>query len=429
MKVLYLSTYEREGGAARAAHRLYTELKAQGVDMQMLTVHKTSRDPDVIPLFKAADPAKQSLWGVINQTLSHLLIFLDRAPRQIYRQRTLFAWSVGWLPTRIPQRIAPLKPDIIHLHWVGEGFVPIRAIRSFSDPVVWTFHDMWAFTGGCHSTLDCARYEQTCGQCPHLGSNRSHDLSRWTWQHKQKLWRDIHLTIITPSRWMGDCARSSSLLRNADIRVIPNGINLNQYRAIDKHVARQLLGLPLDKKIILFGAINSTSSPIKGFNHLQPALQQMAARTGSDRFELAIFGAPKPQNEPDFGFKAHYLDHIHDEQTIVALYSACDVFVAPFLQDNLSNMVIESLACSLPCVAFASGGMPDMIDHQTNGYLAKPFEIDDLAAGITWVLSDEQRWQTLSAHARQTAEMKFDLSANAQRYKNLYSEILDRKPT
>lgn len=425
MKILFLSTYDNEGGAGRAANRLYRGLRDIGVDTEVLTLHKSGPDPHVHPFFKGADPARPVLGSVLKRASAESLVFFDRAPRRRYRQRDTLAWTVGWLPTRTPQGVARFNPRVIHLHWVGNGFVSIHAVRSFNVPVVWTLHDMWTFTGGCHYALECDRYQEACGQCPQLNSQADRDLSRWTWLRKNKQWNNHLPTIICLSHWMAGCARQSALLRDARIEVIHNGIDLNRFKAIDQTAARHLFSLPLDKKVILFGAVNSTSNRLKGFQYLQGALKRLAAQGWGDRAELVVFGDVEPRNNaPDFGMKTRYLGSFDDEQSVVALYSAVDVFLAPAVQDNLPNTVLEALACSRPSVAFSIGGLPDLIDHQQNGYLAQPFDVDDFAAGISWVLADEHRWQKLAAAARQKAERTFEIAMIAHRHRALYEDLL-----
>ncbi len=185
-----------------------------------------------------------------------------------------------------------------------------------------------------------------------------------------------------------------------------------------------LLHLPQDKHLILFGAVKATSDQRKGFHLLQPALQELSKSGWQDGLELVIFGASQPVNPPNFGLKVHYLDTLSDDLSLALVYSAANVFVLPSTQENLANTVMEALACGTPCVAFNIGGMPDMIEHQKNGYLAQPYKIEDLAQGIAWVLESEERNQKMSHHAREKAEREFTLKIQARRYLSLFTEIV-----
>jgi glycosyltransferase involved in cell wall biosynthesis len=267
-------------------------------------------------------------------------------------------------------------------------------------------------------------YTNSCGTCPQLHSNKEKDLSRWIWQRKAKAWQDLNLTIVTPSHWLAKCAASSSLLKDIRIEVIPNGLDTKQYKPIEKSVARSILGLPEDKQLILFGAVSATSDPRKGFNFLQSALQNLSQSGWGKQVEVVIFGASQPKNLPELGLKSHYLGRLNDDISLSLVYASADLFLAPSVQDNLPNTVMESLACGTPCVAFDIGGMPDMIDHQQNGYLAKHFDIEDLARGIAWVLGDEERLRKLGINGREKVEQNFTLEIQANNYLSLYQDLI-----
>ncbi|MGL4881879.1 MAG: glycosyltransferase, partial [Waterburya sp.] len=260
---------------------------------------------------------------------------------------------------------------------------------------------------------------------PQLGSKRNWDLSRWIWRRKQKAWQNLDLKIVTPSKWLADCAKTSSLFKDKRVEVIPYGLNTDVFRPIDKKTARKLLQLPQDKQLVLFLSLQATSDKRKGLQLLQPALQKLSFGNWQDRIELVLVGASKPEKDIDFGFKSHYLGTLTDDLMLALVQSAADVFVAPSIQDNLPNTVLEAIACGTPSVAFKIGGMPDMIEHEQNGYLAKPYEIDDLAQGIAWVIENEERHQKLSARARIKVEKEFTLEIQANRYLSLYKEILE----
>ncbi|MFN6155320.1 glycosyltransferase family 4 protein [Anabaena sp. AL09] len=416
MKPLLLNTSDIIGGAARAAYRLHQGLKNIGVDSQMLVQNKQSDDYSVIaPVSK------------LSKGIGKLTPTLDSIPLQIYPQRDRSTYSVQWLLDNLAAQVAQINPDVINLHWINGGYLKIETIAKFNKPIVWTLHDMWAFTGGCHYNGDCMNYTNSCGTCPQLHSNKEKDLSRWIWQRKTKAWQNLNLTIVTPSHWLAKCAASSSLLKDVRIEVIPNGLDTKQYKPIEKSVARSILGLPEDKQLILFGAMSATSDPRKGFNFLQSALQNLSQSGWRERVELVVFGASQPKNPTELGFKSHYLGRLNDDISLSLVYAAADVFLAPSVQDNLPNTVMESLACGTPCVAFDIGGMPDMIEHQQNGYLAKAFDIEDLARGIAWVLEDKHRWVALSQRGREKVENDFTVKAQAEKYISLYQSLIPNK--
>jgi glycosyltransferase involved in cell wall biosynthesis len=415
MKPLLLNTFDITGGAGRAAYRLHQGLQQMGIPSHMLVQTKSSDNPTVT-----------TPQGAIAQGVAKFGHGLDALPRRFSRSPKKAEFSTQWVPNPVATAVAHLNPDLVNLHWINDSFLQIEAIAQLKQPIVWSLHDMWAFTGGCHYDQSCGRYTTACGQCPQLGSASTADLSHWIWQRKAKSWRQANLTVVALSAWLADCARASALMRNVRIEVIPNGIDTQQFRPVPRHLARDLLGLPQDKHLILFGAVNATSATRKGFQFLQPALQRLAQSGWAATTELVVFGASQPQKPADMGFPTHYLGRFGDDLSLALIYGAADVFVAPSIQENLSNAVMEALACGVPCVAFNVGGMPDMIEHGHNGYLVQPFEIDDLAKGVAWVLGDGDRHQILKQRSRQKVEQEFAQAVQAQRYAALFEDILQR---
>jgi glycosyltransferase involved in cell wall biosynthesis len=308
---------------------------------------------------------------------------------------------------------------------MNSGFMKIESLKKLNKPIVWTLHDMWPFTGGCHYDDECGKFKQSCGKCPLLDSENEHDLSRLVWERKRKSWRDVPIVVVATSYWLAEMARSSSLFKDQRIEVIPNGIDTNKYQPLDKRIAREACGLPQDKHLVLISAFNVATDKRKGNQFLVPALRKMAETGWGENTELVVIGAAVPENPPDFGLKVHYMGHLYDEISQVLLYAAADVTVAPSMQENLSNTVMESLSCGTPVVAFNIGGMPDLIGHKLSGYLARPFEIDDLAAGMVWVLEDRDRRASLSLRARQTAIDKYALKTVSNQYLALFQSILE----
>jgi len=416
MNVLMLSSSDIGGGAARSAYRLHQGLQAINVDSQMLVQTKIGDD------FRIIAPK-----GKLSKGLAKIRPVIDNLPLSFYPQCDRKVFAAQWLPNNLNQQIAQINPNIVNLHWVCDGFLPIEAITKIRQPIVWTLHDMWAFTGGCHYSYDCDRYTSNCGTCPQLDSHHDWDLSRWIWKRKHKHWQGLNLYIVTPSKWLAKCAKASSLFENVSIEVIPYGLDLKVYKPIDKLLARQILNLPQNTKLVLFGSLSPTSDQRKGFHLLQPALHRLRDRTDQAQIEVLIFGTSEPKVSLDLGFKSHYLGKLSDDISLSLIYNAADVFVAPSIEDNLPNTVLESIACGLPVVAFDIGGMSDMIDHKANGYLAQPFDIEDLAHGISWILEDCDRYLNLAHQARAKAEREFSQELQAKRYLKLFEEILSSR--
>ncbi|MDF1579141.1 MAG: glycosyltransferase family 4 protein, partial [Desulfobulbales bacterium] len=366
-------------------------MRATGIDSHLLVQGKKTDDPSVI----GPRTQWQKIQAVLRPNIENAATFLNKKPPE-----TLF--STAWFPDKLSSNVIEFDPDMVHLFWINHGFLRIESIKKFNKPVIWTLHDMWPFTGGCHYDDECGKFRQSCGDCPVLHSGRERDLSRRVWQRKQRAWAGLPMVVVATSHWLAEMARASSLFKDKRIEVIPNGIDTERYKPIDKEAARAAYNLPRDKRLILFSAFSATSDKRKGHQYLVQALDKIAQEGWGAKAELVIIGASRPENPPDMGMKVHYMGSLHDEISQVLLYSAADVVVAPSMQENLSNTVMESLACGTPVVAFNIGGMPDMIDHQKTGYLAAPFESDDLAEGIIRVIENRERRELLSRQARQT---------------------------
>jgi glycosyltransferase involved in cell wall biosynthesis len=409
MKVLLLSTEDNTGGAAKATFRLFEALKEAAVDVSMFSLFNRSGDHHVTAVSKTEARIKVKLEETVKKTLAG-----SKADN----------FSVGAIGVKLSQVIDRLKPDIIHLHWINNGFISIREIARINHPMVWTFHDMWALTGGCHYDAECGKYKTGCGQCPVLGSDRPNDLSNKLYKIKAKQWSPLNLQIVTPSTWLANCAASSGIFKDKTVSVIPYSLNLSVFRPVEKRTARAILNLPEDKKIIIFGAMSPTSDQRKGYHLLKPALDSLAETESLKDVELILFGGNKPTGEANLGFNVHYTGRLHDEITIALYYAAADVAVVPSLQDNLPNTVLEAMACGTPVVAFHTGGMPDMISHKENGYIAEAFDMQDLKNGMQWILINEEIRQRLSANARSTAEHQFHPSRQARAYIDLYRPMI-----
>ncbi len=411
---LIVNTYDNLGGAARAAYRLHKGLQALSVDSRMLVCEKFSDDPTVFC------PERKRY----NKVLVKLRSVIDPQPvNSLYPGRIQIPYSLNWLPERYHFLAGNAKCNIINLHWISAGFLRIESLKKFNAPIVWTIHDMWPFTGGCHYNQDCTEFHGSCGACPLLKSTRKFDLSRWVWKRKAKAWKDLNLTIVSPSRWLAEQAKKSSLFGGRRIVCIPNGLDTHVFKPVKKEFAREVLNIPKNKQLILFGCANAVSDKRKGFSHLVRAFSHLRHSSADLDIELVVFGSSQPEESTDLGFKTHYLGFLHDDTTLSFAYAAADIFVASSEQDNLPNTVMESLACGTPCAAFNIGGMPDMIDHKGNGYLAKPFDPEDLANGILWVLNKGKKTKELSVHSRYKAINEFDFRLQAQRYLELYNQV------
>ncbi|CAN7690174.1 glycosyltransferase family 4 protein [Paenibacillus sp. LjRoot153] len=411
MKILHLST---SFSTQSAGYRLHQGLRSIGINSNVLVGARSVDEPTVIK--------PNSIERVIAYTSSEI----DKLLVNIYSKRRNTPFSASVLSNNINKKIFKLNPSLIHLHWINGGFIRIEQLEKIKKPMLWTLHDSWGFTGGCHIPFDCNRYQTGCGKCPALQSNNNKDLSSWILKRKIQSWQSLNLTLVTPSHWLANAASSSLIFKDFRVEVIPNGINTDVFKPIDKKLARNILGLSENKKYILFGAVNSTSDYNKGFHLLQPALQYIKSHGHYNDLELIVFGSNEPASAPDLGLKTNYVGMLNDAISLLVLYNAADVFVAPSLQENFPNTILESLSCGTPAVAFKIGGIPDLIDHQKNGFLAKPFDSEDLANGIMWVLDDISQYKQLSIQSRKKVESNFSLDIVANKYGFLYNELISQ---
>lgn len=414
MRILHISTSDTRGGAARGSYWLHRALCEAGIDSVMLVGRKYSDDERVLSFSGVTAPVRERLRDA-----------LDQVPLRGYRKTDESFWTVGWVPRRLTSSVASLRPDLVHLHWFGGGFLPISALTNLSVPLVWTLRDMWAFTGGCHYTAGCTGYRTSCGRCPQLHSIRDRDLSRSIWQQKHDTWAGLNLWLVPISTWLAECAAQSRLFAETPSRVIPNGVDTRRFRPIPAAEARAAWGLSPDRRYILFGAVNALHDGRKGFSQLAEAARILTESCWTTRAELLVFGDLAPETAPSLGLTTRFLGPIDDDERLAQLYAAADVMVVPSLQEAFGKTLIEAMACGTPVVAFASGGPVDIVTHGEDGYLARPFEPTDLARGIEWSLESPSRTEELGRRARRRVEQDFDMRVVVDRYHDLYRSILE----
>ncbi|MEQ1620723.1 MAG: glycosyltransferase family 4 protein [Methylococcales bacterium] len=409
MKVLTLNFSDSKGGAARAAYRIHQALRRHGIDSSMRVNQATTGDWTV--------QGPRSKW---DKAMARLRPSLDILPNSLINTGISGFQSIALLASSWPERINNSDADIAHLHWINAEMMSIGDIGRIRKPIVWTLHDMWAFCGSTHYS-DTSRWKEgyTSGNLP--AGEAGYDLDRWVWQRKFKAWQRA-IQIVTPSRWLAECVQQSALMRDWPVSVIPNAIDTDIWKPIDKRLARSLLGLPVDVPLLLFGAIDGEQDPRKGFDLLRAALDHLRGQI--DGLQLAIFGQHAPRNPEDLGFPVHYTGPLHDDLCLQVLYNAADLLVIPSRQDNLPNTGVEALACGTPVLAFDVCGLPDIVQHQQTGYLAKAFDTEQLASGIQWILEDTKRHSTLSTNARADAVARFSYPAIAQEYLKIYNDTI-----
>jgi glycosyltransferase involved in cell wall biosynthesis len=408
MRVIHINYSDIDGGAARAAYRIHHCLRDAGVDSRMWVTKATAGDWTV----HAPTGSIEKGTAALRTRFASLLVSTLKTANPIIH-------TAAVMPTKWLRRINQSDADVVHLHWVGWEMISIADIGRIEKPVLWTLHDMWAFCGAEHYTED-ERWREGYTAKNRPAYESGFDLNRWTWERKRRNWtRPMH--VVAPSHWLADCVRNSALMSGWPVHVVPNAIDTNRWRPLDQRIARDLLDLPQNVPLLLFGAIGGGRDPRKGFDLLLAALDHL--RSDVPRLELLVFGERAPREPPGLGFRIHYTGHLNDDLSLRALYSAADMLVVSSRQDNLPNTAVEAHACGLPVVAFRIGGLPDIVEHKYTGYLADPFSSEELAHGIHWILH-QGRAATLGENARTKALEQFSCAIAAARYEQLYAAIV-----
>lgn len=419
MKIIHLNTYAGNGGAGRACLRLHQALVDQGIDSRVCINFSLSSDDTVYNFSGKFFQKWITAFGIV----------LERLIEKYFTKPLRIPFSFPIWGCDISAHPLLKQSDIIHIHWINHAFLRPRdlaKLAKLNKPIIWTMHDSNTFTGGCHVRYRCEHYQQECGNCPVLKNAHATDWSHKIWQAKQKAYDKLPFHIISPSNWMANAVKKSKLLSNHPITVIPNTLNIQTFKPTAKQVARQILRLDATKFVLMSGFMPSRKDLHKGTSYLVEAIELFVQQYATDaqEIELILFGNHNRQDIPDFKVKTTFLGIVSDDNKLALCYSAADVFLAPSLDDNLPNTVMESLSCGTPVVAFTTGGIPDMVSHQQNGYLATYKSSPSLAEGINWVYKHPQR-ETVNTQARQTVEKYFSPETIANKHISLYQTVIN----
>lgn len=418
LKVVHLNTYYGNGGAGRACIRLNRALLSQGIDSKIIVHYKFGNDAGIQTFNK----------NIIQKAYTAATIIMERVMAKRYLKPVKTPFSFAWFGRSVIHHPDVKNADIIHLHWVNHGFLNpahLSEISKLNKPVVWTFHDSNAFTGGCHVRYDCDHFMRKCGDCPILSNAGPNDISHQIWQQKRSAYNKLKFSIIAPSKWMQQSVQASSLMQGKSIVNIPNTLETDVFRPIDKTFAREQLSLPQSKFIFLTGFMPSRKDMHKGTGYLMQSLDMLAKRQGIDKeqIELVVFGNRNERDVPVFPFKTTFLGTINNDEKLAQCYASADAFLIPSLEDNLPYTVMESLACGTPVVAFTTGGIPDMVSHEHNGYLAKYRSAERFTDGMVWILNHPDK-EILRKQARQTVMDKFSENVIAKKHLEVYQALI-----
>lgn len=392
MKILICNTLEKKGGAAKSTNRIYESLKNKNVDIEYYY------------LFKDGQESKS------------LIPKIDAIPKKLFTKAKKLPFSSSLFSFGRKNVVRKYNPDILHLNYINMGMFSIKEIGSFNIPIVWTLHDSWAFTGGCHLPNSCERYNENCGNCSVLSSKKSFDLSSFIFSQKEKQWKNKNIHIVCPSKWIMSKAKESSLFPQENIHLIPNPINTEVFKPFDKTDSRQMYNLDSNKKYVLFGSVNPFNDRNKGFHLLVDALKKIDTKN----VELLVFGSQNSTPNIDINIPVRNIGFIEDENRLAHLYSAADLTVMTSISENLPNVLIESLACGTPCLGFDVGGIPEIINKEILGNTVKAFDITTLAKSIETMLKNNI-YDPEEIH--NDIKKRFDYDIISEKYIDLYNTL------
>ncbi len=379
MKIVHLQFAKYSAG--RAALRLHTAFLGENIESSILSLHYDINDTEEIRHLGI----KSTVGAWVDNKLQS---YLTRNNHKEYGQ-----YSYPILGNDVSSMDQIKNADIIYIHWVLAGFLNLSNIEKLAKlgkPVIVFMHDMWAITGGCHHSFTCEKYKTECNACQMFPDKSMIDWPAREFKKKLKLYSKYsNLYFVAPSKWLFNCAKESFLTKDKPIYYIPNIISNEWFKPIDKTTAREILNIDRNETLIAFGA-SSVESPYKGWAYLRKALELIKEDNSFDNISILLFGSGfNKKIEKELPFKSIFTGYLGDELSTSVVYNASDVFVTPSLADNQPTTVMESLCCGTPVVGFEVGGIPDMISHKENGYLARYKDADDLADGIRFCLKNK----------------------------------------
>ena len=378
LRILHLQYKTTEASPANRLHKAF--LKA-GMDSSLLCLYNELDEQKPI-----SSLGRKAKW--ISRVNNWIETYLKR---KMTSQYGIFSYPV--IGSDISELDVVKDADVIYIHWVLNGFLSLDSFNQLlklNKRIIFFMHDMWTITGGCHHSFGCDKYMNQCHNCKFFIGNKEKDLSYKEFNEKKKLFSTYeNISFIAPSKWLFDCAKQSALTKEKPVFYIPNYLDDDIFKPFEKSVAKNLLNIDQDEIVIAFGAI-SIESPYKGWEYLKEALELLYQDGNFKNVSILIFGSGyKKEITEAIPFKIKFVGYLSNEYAINLMYNAADVFIAPSIAEVFGYVILESLRCGTPVVAFNTGGIPDLIEHKENGYLAQYKDAKDLAAGIKYCLGNQ----------------------------------------
>ncbi len=403
IKVLHITYNDVSGGAARYVYRLHKSLIDINVDSKILVLKKESDDNLVY------QSSSKKFFQKFSSKIDKLIVIPFGIPTEKF--------SSGVSLEFIHKDIKRIKPDIIHLHWINNGYVSVASLKKIKVPIIWSILDMWPILGGFH-------YE------PSNISFRMSFLLKILFKYKKKVYTNLNIRIVSISNWMREKIIDSQVFENKKLDVIFPSLDTNEFKPADRLYSRKLLNLPIDKKIILFGANHSVIDTRKGFNFVLDSIE-ILDNSLKDKICLVIFGANEQSaNIQRLNIETHYIGKMFSEigtfdaASLSALYSSADLTIMPSIQEAFGQVGSESLSCGTPVVGFKKTGIEDIVIHKETGYLADNSDAKDLSNGVSWTLANLTTSEARK-YCRKIAKENFDSNKIALKFKEIYNASLN----
>lgn len=408
MRVLHITTNVFKQSAC---YRLHKALLENEVDSKILVVEKFHDLEKVIPYVDSF--SNKVKWKIRKK--------LDDREKSKFHMQTVF--SLGHRGVKIENHPLVKEADVIHLHWINDSFMDIKSIKNISNmgkPIVWTCHDSWPFTGGCHVRYGCDKFTNSCEDCP-LVNKKGKVYAKKLLKDKYEIFKDIPMKLIGPGQWTVDCIKESKVFKGKEAFKISNTLDLNTFSPMNKDEAKKKLNLPEGKIILTFGAVNGTKVKYKGYEYLLEALKSLLEENPllKDKIHCVVFGSDYDENIDKLNITSTFTGYISEEKELALIYNGTDLFLVPSIEDSLNSTVMESLSSETPVVAFKTGGIPELIRHKENGYLAEFKNSEDFKEGIKYCLNNNKD-NVLGKQGRKHVEENFNMKVIAEKHIQTY---------
>lgn len=405
MKIVIVSKTDIEGGAGRAAYRLHRALLGLGHDSKMLVISKKSSDSTVIRAPKQI---------IIKNKIYN---FFERLILKLFRINAPGPLSFNFFNSGLAKYINSLNPDVINLHWIHDSMMSISEVVKLEAPVAWTLHDMWVGLGLEHYGRLISEEGKSSFYFEYSANNFLDKIVR---SYKKNKLSKKKILFITPSKWLMDQINQSLELKNKNIEAINNCVPLNVYKPFSKKECREILDLPQDKKIILYGAVNPYGDSRKGYKYLIEVIGKISKTHKKDKIICVTFGG-NPGISVVHGVTTISVGSLSDDQSLSLYYNAADVFIMSSEQENLANTLVEAASCGIPSVCFDVGGNSEVVSNGVNGFTVEAFNTELMTDKILETLYDKE---FIKENIYSSSLKQFHPDKIGKQYLDLFNSIL-----